>query len=83
MAGIACHKCTRDDVVRGINRPIIETLSKALAYRIDRPPRDFFHVQCIGMENFLSLRDEVFVTQVKVRNPFIFVDHIQLDIEPT
>src|SRR5215813_10524774 len=48
---------------------------------VDRPPRDLFHLEAIGVENSLCLCDELFDGDIAACNPLADFEVPELDIE--
>ena len=81
VAGVAGDEHARQarcDVLFG---HVIELVAQALADLVDRPPRDLFHVERIGLENAPRRRDQIVDGDVAIRDSFAGVELVHLDIQ--
>jgi hypothetical protein len=82
VAGVAGDEHARQTFRDLPLRHVIELVAKALADLIDRPPRNFFHVERIGLENALRRRDQIVGRDVAIGNPFAGIELVPFAIEP-
>ena len=80
VAGVAGDEHTRQTFRDIAFRHVIELVAQALADLIDRPPRNLFHVERIGLENAPRSRDQVIGREVAIGNPLAGIELVELDI---
>ena len=80
VAGVAGDEYPRQTFRDVVFRHVVELVAKPLADLIDRPPRNLFHVERIGLENAPRSRDQVIGREVAIGNPLAGIELVELDI---
>src|ERR1700693_4311998 len=81
MAGVAGYENAREADFCLLFRHVVELVAKPLTDLVDRPPRDLFHLQGVGMQYTLRRSDQTVCRKVQAGNSLIHVKPVELDIQ--
>jgi hypothetical protein len=59
---------------------VIEPVAEPLSDLIDGPPRDFFHLQCVGPQNALRARDQMVGRDRVIGHALVWIELVELDV---
>src|ERR1035437_4973632 len=81
MAGVTDYENTRRAGLDLRIRHVVELVAKSLADLVDRPPCDLLHLKGVGMQDSLRRCDHIIDGDVPGRDPFIFLELVEFNID--